>query len=383
MLRVSSTFVLLLGLMSAAPAQDLIYYPFLKGSGTSVTNLWKGAPAVGTLSTTNTTNNGWATGVGGGYALAGKEAASALTYVDTGFNQGTNSSLFTGSFTVAFFMKEAWTQTSANTLAYFFSGIGSFRMFTGGVAYEGLYTRVWGGAPADLILRGTTNKASGQPFFDLRAATKKGWVHIALVVDSVNKVATYYVNGSPFSTTVLTTPSAAPSGTGNFRVGMHTGSTSGSNYDLDDFRLTNRAAEAHEIQAWANAKLQADRTQASISVPDSQKLTINAGTAHAGRFYWIFGSLTGTWPETPIGPVSIPLVPDFYTSLTIALPNTPILTQFKGIIGRDGKASASFNIPKNAPAKAVGVTAYHAYVVYDTSGIMYDASNVAPIQFVK
>jgi len=380
MLRTLSVSALV-ALASTAAAQDLIYYPFLKGSGTSVTNLWKGAPAVGTLSTTNTTNNGWATGVGGGYALAGKEASSALTYVDTGFNQGTNSSLFTGSFTVAFFMKEASTPSTLAT--YFFSGIGSFRMFTGGVAQEGLYTRAWGGAPADLILRGPSNKATGQPFLDLKAAAKKGWVHVALVVDSAAKVATYYINGSPFSTTVLTTPSAAPSGTGNFRVGMHTTSSTGSNWDMDDFRLTNRAAPAHEIQAWANAKLQADRTQASISVPDSQKLTINAGSAHTGRLYWIFGSLTGTWPETALGPVSIPLVPDLYTSLTIALPNTPILSGFKGVIGAGGKASASFNIPNNAPAAAVGITAYHAYVVYDTSGLMYDASNVAPIQFVK
>ncbi|MHC4853566.1 MAG: LamG-like jellyroll fold domain-containing protein [Planctomycetota bacterium] len=360
-----SSAVLLLGLASTAVAQDLIFYPFAKGSGTSVLNLAPGAPQTGTLVNSNTTNNGWAKGVGGGFALAGKDAAGTLNYVDTGFNRGSATSLFTGSFTIAFFMKEAWAQTSANSLAYFISGVGSFRMFTGGVAYEGLYLRVWGGAPADLKLLGPTNKVAGQPFLDLRAAAKKGWVHIALVVDSVKSVATYYVNGSPFTTIVLTTPSAAPTGSGNLKVGMHTSTSSGSNYDLDDFRLTNRAAPAHEIQQWANAKLRADKTQVSISAPGSQKLTLNAGLPQAGRLYWIFGSV------------------DLYTNITIAMPNSAMLTMFRGVLGRSGQASASFNIPKNAPAAAIGVTAYHAFAVYDASGTVFDASNAAPIEFVK
>ena len=39
MLRTLSSAVLLLGLASTAVAQDLIFYPFAKGSGTSVLNL--------------------------------------------------------------------------------------------------------------------------------------------------------------------------------------------------------------------------------------------------------------------------------------------------------------------------------------------------------
>jgi len=383
MLRTLSISVLL-GLASTAVAQDLIYYPFLTGSGTSVTNLWKGAPAKGTLTNTNTTNSGWAKGVGGvGYSLAGKDAASTLNYVDTGFNQGTKSSLFTGSFTVAFFVKEAWPQTGANALAYFFSGVGSFRMFTGGVAQEGIYLRAWGGVPADLVMPGPTN-AQGRPFFNLRAAAKKGWVHIAAVVDATAKEAHCYINGSHCGPPlILTTPSAAPTGTGNFRVGMHTGTTSGSNYDLDDFRLTNRAVPAHEIQQWANAKLQADKTQVSISGPGSQKLSLNAGTAQAGRSYWIFGSVTGTWPEVAIGPVNIPLAPDLYTGVTIGLSNSTMLTRFRGIIGRDGKASAQFNVPNKTPAAAIGVTAWHAYTTFNSSGTIFGASNAVPIQFIK
>lgn len=375
---------LLLGLASAALAQDLIYYPFNRGTGTSVANLWSGAPATGKLVSTNTTNSGWASGVGGsGYALAGNDAATTLNYVDTGFNQGTNSSLLTGSFTVAFFLKQAWENTSFDALAYFLSGIGSFRMFTGGAAEEGVMVREWGGEPADLVLAGPTNQTTGQPFFDLRSAARQGWVHVALVVDSAQKVATWYVNGSPYSVTVLTKPSAAPTGAGNLRVGMHTGVTFGSNYDLDDFRLANRAAPPHEIQQWAMAKLQADKTQASIGNQDSQKLTVNAGVSHAGKRYWIFGSVTGTWPEVFLGPASIPLVPDLYTDVTFALTNSNMLSSFSGIVGRDGRASASFNIPGKVPAAAIGRTAYHAYLVHDTSGVIFDASNAVPIQFVK
>ena len=91
----------LLVLLVAAPAAaqtDLIYYPFLTGSGTTVTNLAAGGPKTGTLTSTNTSNSGWVAGKGGGYALSGRDSTSTAAYVDTGLSS--SGSLLTGSFTV-------------------------------------------------------------------------------------------------------------------------------------------------------------------------------------------------------------------------------------------------------------------------------------------
>ena len=131
------------------------------------------------------------------------------------------------------------------------------------------------------------------------------------------------------------------------------------------------------------AKLQADKTQLSISGQATQKLTLNAGIAHRIQQYWIFGSASGNWPETPLGPVTIPLVPDPYTDITIALPNSALLSGFRGVLDGNGRGSASFNIPTGAPAAAVGLTVYHSYIIYDFSRVIRGVSNAAPIQFIK
>ncbi|MCA8955594.1 MAG: hypothetical protein KDC87_05940 [Planctomycetes bacterium] len=200
---------------------------------------------------------------------------------------------------------------------------------------------------------------------------------MAIVVDATANVATWYINGSPFSTIPITA-GASVTGTGNFLVGRHTAGTE-SDYDIDDFRLSNRAAAPHEIQAWAQAKLRADKTELSITALDKQQLSLDSGTANATRLYWTFGSLTGTWPQTVLGTASIPLVIDPYTNLALALTNTPVFANFRGVLDASGKASASFNIPNGTPASAAGLTLYHAYLVYDASNNYYDVSNAAPL----
>jgi hypothetical protein len=67
----------------------------------------------------------------------------------------------------------------------------------------------------------------------------------------------------------------------------------------------------------------------SIATGGTQTFTLNAGSQHGSRLYWLFGSLTGTSPGvtliSAVGAVTIPLVPDFYTTITIAQPNTAFL----------------------------------------------------------
>lgn len=384
-MRISLLSVVVLGLGALAPAQgqDILYYPFLTGSGTTVTNLYGAsgpAPSTGNLVNTNTTNAGWASGVSGGYSLAGKDAAGTLNYLDSGWNGA-----HTGSFTVAFFAKESWTQTSANALAYVFSGVGSFRMFTGGVAYEAFYIRNWGGA--DIILPGTTNQNGGFSY-DFRAEAKKGWVHVACRVAESTDTATWFINGTPLWQQSLSggKVSVPASTTNNFRVGMHTSTGSGFNYDVDDFRFTGREVPDHEIQAWAMAKLIADRTELSISgtgAARTQNLSLDVGSSTALNNYWIFGTVTGVYPGVNLLGFNVPLNFDPYTTIVMTATNSPTFSGFRGV-AVNGKAKASFNLPANTPASAIGEELHHAAVIYDVStGAWRDVTNAATARIVK
>jgi hypothetical protein len=59
--------------------------------------------------------------------------------------------------------------------------------------------------------------------------------------------------------------------------------------------------------------------------------------------------------------------------------NTKVFTKFKGTLDANGLAAASFVVPANLPLPS-GFTFHHAYVVYDTSGRIYMASNAVPVR---
>ncbi|MHC4896955.1 MAG: DUF7948 domain-containing protein [Planctomycetota bacterium] len=127
--------------------------------------------------------------------------------------------------------------------------------------------------------------------------------------------------------------------------------------------------------------------EVSLSTGGTQKLTVNAGKAHANRSYWIFGSVTGTTPgitlASAIGAVHIPLNPDIWTDYTIGLANTATLSNTKATLDASGTAQAAFNIPKVNLPGAIGVVFYHAYLVYDAKNNFYMASNPVPLKLVK
>jgi len=371
----------------AQPVTALISYPFLRGTGTTVQNLFLATgnpvPKTGTFVTTNT-GGAWEKNGRVGPCMRGKDANSTATYnyIDTGWKGG-----MTGSMTISWFMKLrtdlGFLSNNLPNIGYFITGYGSFRMFTGGVANKGLIIRSWGGSPADIYLGG--GNVIPHTGYDLHATTRNNWVHIALVIDAAAGEAIYYVNGGPMQTTKITGSVNLPTSTGvNFRVGAHSSTGTTFNYDIDEFRLLNRAATQTEIQGWAQAHLRVDKTDLSMSNTDSQTFTLAAGTANRAKLYWIFGSLTGTFPGVPLGPVTVPLQPDVYTDLTLGLANTASFTKFRGVLDQNGSATASLNLPKgfNDP-NAIGVLIYHAYVVYDSNNNLYLASNPTRARLVK
>ncbi|MHC4515338.1 MAG: Kelch repeat-containing protein, partial [Planctomycetota bacterium] len=143
--------------------------------------------------------------------------------------------------------------------------------------------------------------------------------------------------------------------------------------------LTNGGQAADTWEYVGTLPLTASPATISIATGGTQTFTLNAGSQHGSRPYWLFGSLTGTSPGvtliSAVGAVTIPLVPDFYTTITIAQPNTAFLVNTKGALNASGQAQASLVVPKINDQNAIGVTFYHAYLVYDTSNNFHLASN--------
>lgn len=97
------------------------------------------------------------------------------------------------------------------------------------------------------------------------------------------------------------------------------------------------------------------------------------GAKHAGAVYWILGSLQ-TNPGFSVAGVHIPLNPDAWFQFTLALPNTPPLFQTLGLLDPRGKQGAAIFLPKGSPPYLLGLSLYHAAIVFQ-NGIPVLASN--------
>jgi len=150
------------------------------------------------------------------------------------------------------------------------------------------------------------------------------------------------------------------------------------------------ANTGHMGDTWeyaATQPLTASPATISIATGGTQTFTLKAGTQHGARLYWLFGSLTGTAPGvtlvSAVGAVTIPLVPDFYTTITIAQPNLSPLVTTKGTLDGSGNGQAALVVPKITNSAAIGVTFYHSYLVYDAQNNFYLASNPVTLKLVQ
>ena len=168
----------------------------------------------------------------------------------------------TTNLTVAFWAREA-IPASASVSYLFGMDTSGFRLFTNGVAGNGLFLRNVGSVPVDLQLPASTT--------DFKALAAANWVHIAATIESATGTATWYVNGSP----VLTVPGYTGlniNSTGEFMVGGFAG-TGESSYDLDEFLLSRRLYTAAEIAQLATG------TRAGFGTYTSGSLTqCNSGS---------------------------------------------------------------------------------------------------------
>ncbi len=127
------------------------------------------------------------------------------------------------------------------------------------------------------------------------------------------------------------------------------------------------------------ASLAVDRSSVRVPMGGAQQITLEAGVANAGATYVILGSVTGTNPGVRFAGLLIPLVPEWYTSVT---PFSPWMTGFMGQLSPLGRANATFSVPAGLSSSALGLSFYHVALTLDPATILGFASNAVSLTLV-
>ncbi len=133
---------------------------------------------------------------------------------------------------------------------------------------------------------------------------------------------------------------------------------------------------------YSPTQLTTDTPTVSVSRGGTQTFNLDVGATHAGRGYWLLGSVTGTSPGTPVGSLLVPLNYDFWTGFTLAAANSPLLGSSRGLLDPNGKGQARLNVPYGQSANLIGARLFHSCLVFDTNNF-YLASNAVPLTLVK
>lgn len=125
--------------------------------------------------------------------------------------------------------------------------------------------------------------------------------------------------------------------------------------------------------------LQASLSSVPVRTGGSVVFSLDAGTAHGGKWYWLAGCMDGTGPRgIPLHQVKLMLFPDAYFWFTVLYPNTMIQNSL-GPLDFSGKGSATLRVPGGLPTSLIGQRFYHAYVVFKP-GLTYEyASTAVPL----
>ncbi len=121
----------------------------------------------------------------------------------------------------------------------------------------------------------------------------------------------------------------------------------------------------------------------SVSAGGSQSLFASGGTEAAGDLALVLGSLSGIDPGVPLAPgVVLPLVPDSYTTFTLAVPNQPPLLGGLGVLDAQGSTQVEFALGAGSNPAWIGMVAHHAWIRIDATGEIAFASPPVSVEFL-
>ncbi|MEO0853593.1 MAG: hypothetical protein AAFY15_08835, partial [Cyanobacteria bacterium J06648_11] len=110
-----------------------------------------------------------------------------------------------------------------------------------------------------------------------------------------------------------------------------------------------------------------------------QSLSIDAGPARAGQFYWILGSASASGPAVSLGELFLPLTLDAYTNVSINLANSVPFVNTFGVLDATGKGFAGISVPPQIAVPLTGTVLRHACITIDSTGVVTFTSNAATL----
>ena len=159
-------------------------------------------------------------------------------------------------------------------------------------------------------------------------------------------------------------------------VGLHESDLQGG-YDTAAFDLDGDGdndlvlGRGSGTDVWINQtvpnQLFTDTATVSLASGGTQQLHLRAGSEHAGEFYWVLGSASGT-SGYPAGAFSLPLTFDWWTQHTLSNPNTALLGNTLGFLDASGEAFAIFDLPAGVSPSFAETTLFHAFATVDVLG---------------
>ena len=112
-------------------------------------------------------------------------------------------------------------------------------------------------------------------------------------------------------------------------------------------------------------------------------LTLDFGSAHAGRPFAVLGSMSGIAPGTPYGSLMLAANKDRYFKKALQLGPGGYLKPPMGTLDASGMATVSFSPPLSSAKKWIsGQTFHHVAVLLDAAGNTLASTNAWPITIV-
>jgi hypothetical protein len=105
----------------------------------------------------------------------------------------------------------------------------------------------------------------------------------------------------------------------------------------------------------------------SCSTGGNVLLSISAGFGHGGMDYWVWMSVTGTYPGFEVSGVQIPLNPDALFWWGISNPGFPGSSGFLGKLSMSGSGMATFSMPPDPGMTLLGFP-FHFAGVFTSPG---------------
>lgn len=112
----------------------------------------------------------------------------------------------------------------------------------------------------------------------------------------------------------------------------------------------------------------------------SRLLTVRAGKEHAGKLYFVLGSVSGPCTPTIVKGKTLPLTLDPYFSLTFTFPNSVLLMNSLSSLDSNGNGVCTFNLPALVATAFVGLEVSHAALIASTGGQVVAATNAVTLR---